>query len=457
MKQFLFLIAILAIAIKTMAIFLGGPIPLHRDSLGYWELSTLVLQGDFLMLDAPIAYRTPGYPWFLAILRLFGENHSMWLIAVVQSVLYVGSVWVASNIAQKITKLPSSRTITAICLLPAISAIQYTNAVLSETIFTLTLLVHLSSVLSYSQKPSNGNAIWSATTLAILILIKPIAVLLWIAHVILLLYYLIRRSRSPVFQAFRFYQKSHLTFSLLIVICLVGPWVMRNHLLFGRPSLTEFVGRNLWIVTFQDGSGSSLPFSPTPATVVVQQRMQAPSLGSISRSTWVVSNQLVRSGLNDAQTDQLMKQVAIDSISKNRLDFLKKMIRRCVNFWRCPHTDPLKQGGYPREFSPQYSWNIPLSAIEWLLSHRFSQSVFGNTLLTGCVLLSLLILLRNPPSRPSALWLSLIFAYFSIITGVFEIPDYRYRLIIEPLAATSIGSAISTVLSKRELIASTAD
>jgi hypothetical protein len=45
----------------------------------------------------------------------------------------------------------------------------------------------------------------------------------------------------------------------------------------------------------------------------------------------------------------------------------------------------------------------------------------------------------------------LILTYFCVITGLFEIPDYRYRMVVEPIVAMVIGSAIAVLLSKRRL------
>lgn len=62
MRKFLVLILLLLIATKTAAVLLEGPVPIQRDAFGYWKLSALVMQGDLLMLQDPIAYRTPIYP-----------------------------------------------------------------------------------------------------------------------------------------------------------------------------------------------------------------------------------------------------------------------------------------------------------------------------------------------------------------------------------------------------------
>ena len=105
MRQLLFLVVILVISTKTLLIFLGGPVALERDSLGYWNLSTSVMQGDILLTSEPIAYRTPVYPWFLAFGRLLAGEHSLADYANA-GLLYVCTVYLAANLALKILNFP---------------------------------------------------------------------------------------------------------------------------------------------------------------------------------------------------------------------------------------------------------------------------------------------------------------------------------------------------------------
>jgi len=44
-----------------------------------------------------------------------------------------------------------------------------------------------------------------------------------------------------------------------------------------------------------------------------------------------------------------------------------------------------------------------------------------------------------PATRPFGVWFGLLLAYLSVVTGLVEIPTYRYRLVIEPLAAAAVG------------------
>ena len=133
------------------------------------------------------------------------------------------------------------------------------------------------------------------------------------------------------------------------------------------------------------------------------------------------------------------------------------MLRRIVNYWRCANTDLLMQGVSSGESSPQQNWNHNLNWPQKWLERRGSQSVLCNTVLTIAMFLSLVYLFMNQTTRPQAIWLSLILTYFCVVTGTLEIPDYRYRLIVEPIVAATLGSAWAVLMSKKERVALIAD
>ena len=99
MRKLLVLVLLLLIATKTAAILLAGPVPIQRDALGYWKLSVLVMQGDVLMFQAPIAYRTPVYPWFLATIRFLSGAHTLQVLTAIQGLFSLGSLIIAASIA----------------------------------------------------------------------------------------------------------------------------------------------------------------------------------------------------------------------------------------------------------------------------------------------------------------------------------------------------------------------
>jgi len=457
------LLLLALITVKTAAIVLRGPVPLERDAMGYWHLSTLVMEGDVLMLSEPIAYRTPVYPWFLAVLRTIAGPNSLWIISLVQGCLLVVAVVIAARLASRITRLPLAALCTLFAAIPGVSALTYCTAILSEPLFMFLLMLNLAAVFNYAESGGMSRAFWAAITFALALLTRPIVLLLWVVHLVLIAWMAWRRRRAgkPLsnlgHRRAPIDRPAHLLVAAATVLLFCSPWMLRNQYLFGEPFLTEFLGRNIWIVAFQDGSGTGLSLPKGEAADQLRLRLERVDAEQQWQGTWGVSNALVRSGLQDPDADRLMQQVAFDAIRTDPATFLGKAFRRCVNFWRCAATDLPNQGLKSGPYYNQTYWNRPVPLVEWAIEHRWSRSVAGNTLLMFLLLASLLVLLIRPVTRPQGLWLALILGYFSVLTGVLEIPAYRYRMVVEPVVCMVMGSAVAVLLSRRRLEAKLVD
>lgn len=452
MRRLLILLLFALVAAKVGAILARGPAEIERDAFGYWHLSSLVMHGDLFMLGEPIAYRTPIYPWFLALVRSISDWPLLTIVSI-QGVLAVASITIASLIAGRLTKEPSASVLTWVAALPAVSAFTFAATILSETLFIFLMMLNMLAVLDYAKYGTAGRAIWVAVTFAVALLTRPIILLLWIPHLIFLIYIHLRKRKrlgaGSIGRVRLHHRFGHLAIAAATVLLLASPWLARNYHVFDKPFLTEFVGRNVWIVTFQDGSGAGLSMADSQATEKLKWRLANVGESEEWQSTWKVSNALVASGLDDAQSDRLMKRVALDAIASDRSPFEFKAIRRIVNFWRCPATDLPEQGKVDGNYRGQPTWARDLPPVDWVIEHRGSQSVALNTLLVALLGAATLYLIVKYQTRPYGVWLGLIFSYFAVITGLLEIPDYRYRIVIEPLAALTIGSAVAIMWSSR--------
>lgn len=471
MRRLITLLLLALLAAKIAATLARGPVGIELDAFGYWRLSELVCEGDLGLLGEPIAYRTPIYPYFVATIREFMGSRALLTIVAIQGVLTLATIAIAGLLAARWTKLPWAMPLTFLAALPMVSGLTFAAAVLSETLFIFLLMLNLWAVTSYVGLSTKGRAFWIGVTLALTMLTRPIVLLIWIPHTLFVSYVLFRRWRHTRRRRVRHrievrptsdgtlsvvqlpetgvrHRVGHALLAIVVLGAILSPWLMRNHHLFGSPRLTEFVGRNVWIVTFQDGSGAGLELPQTESSEELQKRMADVGATENWRDTWTVSNALVASGLNDAQADRLMQQVAVEAIQKHPESFGKKAFRRIVNFWRCAATDLPPQGG-KQNYRGQWTWQYDVPPIDWAIEHRWSRLVWGNTLLTGIIGAATLLLIVNSPTRPYGVWVFLILSYFAVVTGVLEIPAYRYRVVIEPLAATTIGAAAAVALSWR--------
>ena len=493
-------VLLILIVVKVVLVAARGPAPIELDARQYWDLSSQVMAGDPWLIGVPIAYRTPMYPWFLAVIRTLGGPFELPAVVVAQAIAAVASVAFAARLAWLLTESKRAVAVTLSCLLPSISAMTYVPVVLTETLFTTLWMANLVTVATYAKRPTLGSATLAAITYAACLLTRPIVLLAFVPH--LLLVWMVTRGRrsshttrasghplagavagagaeatpngnssgDKTFGSIR----GHAVVAIGIVALMVGPWLARNRQLFGETFLTEFLGRNVWIVTFQQGpsvAGFDLPDSP--AGDELRRRIEPlssapprddalpagddalPAGDEDWRNTWTVSNQLRRSGLDDAEADRLMKRVAFDAIVDSPWAFSGHAIRRIVNYWRCAATElpepvaagiPPAHAGIPPDRArnpparggPTWSWR-PGWMESWI-ANRWSRSVTINGLIAAVIASATVAMIVRPSTRPFGVWFGLLFAYVSVITGLVEIPTYRYRLVIEPLAAAAVGS-----------------
>ncbi len=414
----------------------------------------MVMGGDVMMLAEPSARHPPLYPWSLAIVRLFGGPLALQAVVIAQGVLFVATIWIAGHIAARMTKLPRAMPLTMAFSLPSLSALTFSAAALPETLFAFLCGLNLLAILDYAKHGTGGRSVWVGITFALTLLLCPIVVLLWLPHVFFLLYVHVRRrrrlgKRSPGRTRLH-HRVLHLGIATITVGILIAPWIMRNQYLFDSPVLTETIGRRVWGVTFGDSWGSELDLPPSLSTDELRRRLDR---GSDTVENWRepqrVSRALIRSGLDDVEADRLMRQIAMDAIASNPGAFARQASRRTIAFWNCASTDLPSQGPSAGEFHRQQTWSKNVPPVDWMIEHRWSKSVLLNGLLAAVAGAALLFLMINYPTRPYAVWLALIFAYFAIAIGVLEFPSYRHRIVVESMLAMVGASALAVVLSRR--------
>ena len=188
----------LLIGAKTMAVLAAGPMAIERDALGYWNLSAGVLDGDLLMLGQPVAYRTPMYPWLVAGVRYLAGANALQMLVALQGILIVATALVAGRLAVSISGRPAAFLGTLLTTSLGVAHVTYGRAVMTETLFAFLLMLHLQSCAGYAKNPSCWRGVGSALTLAICVLTRPIAMLLWIPDLVLIVWIARQIGRAHV-------------------------------------------------------------------------------------------------------------------------------------------------------------------------------------------------------------------------------------------------------------------
>ena len=219
-------IFVLALALR-LALITAHERPLFSDEIDYDQLArTMVATGSFSQDGHPTAYRTVGYPAFVAgVYALGGPDPRR--VHVVQAVLSAATSALLFAVAGGGAVGLWAAGIWA--LYP--SAILYTDLVMPESLFVFVLLVAL---LTWTRvRTPEGGPIALGALLGALALIKPQAVLLLAALPLAARALGRRPTRWGLV----------LTGAALVLL----PWIARNTIRLGRPTLVTSVGANLLI------------------------------------------------------------------------------------------------------------------------------------------------------------------------------------------------------------------
>lgn len=436
-------VALLTVEIaKNALLFAIGPPAPQLDARAYWERGSQIASGDLWMRQNPVSYLTPGQPVFLAFCQITFGSFALVAASALQHIMVVltalVTAWMCGRISENRWVALCGLGLSACCLARPF----YANAVLTETLFTFLITLHLAIVLQYQRSPSLKFALGMGASLGASILVRPIAQLLWLP-----VFLVTFPTKSPEWRTRLSAAARHAAMAGLVVILFVAPWYARNWRLFGEPFLTKFTGRNLWIVTFQPDPGAGLPF---PTDVAGQRLLaileDAPDPVDL-RHTWSVSNALYEQGVEDAAIDELMLSVCLSAIERRPLQFGFHAFKRFVNFWRTaldpfPYYAALDMQRV--DYRGQFAWRSHQLEAFWapVLDRAPPRFLRWNELVTLLTAAGVLGLLFRRGTRRAGLTIGLTLLYFSAVTAALEIPNYRYRMILEPLMIVAICSGI---------------
>ena len=435
---------LLIATIVRLGFALRPPPFLTPDSQGYylpgWELA----QGFGF---GPELRRTPAYPLFIAwVVLLFGEDlRGLMLAQHALGVLTAGLTFVLGRLAYG--RLAGLLAGLGVAL--AGPLLIYEHYVLTEALFTPLLTLALLLALSALRHPSRGRLVAAGLSLAAATLTRPVAdVLLPLLPLALLL-----RAR-PWRQAPR-----QIGWYLVGLALLLLPWMTRNALAHGTFSAEGALGQALIGRTARHDDPDRFYHCPpvgdpgdlrTAAVGVICDAIaaagdEAPSGGGITETT------RTRLGLSQAQTSNLLRQVAVDAILSQPGYYLSGTITKAVEIlvgkretvlapWRerttrnwdnkwDPRLTPLVQTVPPAE-GPEYE------RADALIS--FFQPWRWRGPLALLLALGLLGALARPAWR-RALLLPASAGLIVLASAALDGNVWRYRYPVDPLLAVTIG------------------
>lgn len=418
--------------LKHAALIAAGQLQPWGDSTVYWRMAGDVAAGDWWLTNHPVAYRTPGYPWLVGLIRSGAGEYALFSTVVLQhacvwltTLLTVASTWRVSQ---------SVRATILAWVVCAFSTARplYANWLLTESLATLfCMLACWLFLLAY------GCGCWKRLAFAGFVLgcgvlVRPALLAVVPAVVVLGMWIAARYSRA-------WFRRGLVGLAAPVILGLtLLPWCIRNSLLFDRFSLVVFTGRELWTASFSPWPGAHLPYPAGPEADELLAQLGRTEIDW--RHHWSVSRVLARRGWNDAEIDLAMERVARQAIAERPLTAAVCMLARCGTFWYCWEwpTDLTREPAdieARRVYADQFRWHSPgwqarvIMFLKWSPErHRIASLVMVLLSWTGLVRL----LLREQ-TRPAAVFIGLILVTTTLLTATLEIPLYRYRCGLEPL------------------------
>ena len=233
-EVFLFTLCLL---IRLAVVWTIPEIRVSSDSLEYLQLADSLDKDGSFSRDGQIeTYRTPGYPFFLFVLRkIFGSDQTRW-IASMQALLSA----LSAMLVFRLTKCAFGRD--AANLAAVLIALNpgdgyCVTSILTESLFAFTL-IGLAAVWRFRPFPvSYFNFLLCGILVGVATLIRPVAVLLFIPLTGLLAFRT-QTLRSTAAQACAF---------LIGVGCVQGTWMVRNYAQYGVAYLSEISSADLYV------------------------------------------------------------------------------------------------------------------------------------------------------------------------------------------------------------------
>ena len=437
------LILLLVEAVKLAAFCAAAPAVRASDAGGYWMLGDQVAHADIWMARNPVAYRTPGYPWMIGLLKALCGRHGWFVVVALQYC----AVWLTSALTawwtMRVTGRPWLAVLSlGICVISAARP-SHASTIMTETFFTLFFTATLVSISLLGEKISLRRSFLIGVLWGFTWLLRPVAATL--APAWFVAFWLLHPTKFNFSSRERFLS-AIVTVGVLLVM--LGPWMVRNKLLFQRPSLTVFLGRELWLTTFGPGQPTPPSLPDTEASRRLQEFVLKGGDVPAWNNQWTVTTRLTDAGLSDVEADELMKSVSQEAISRNPFRTLARFIWRSIDFWRSVYSCSMTFFEGLSEFDQladhgDLSWQSQRcqSFRDAWLKNAWEGRLLGIELMSTLALVGLGGLWLSPRTWRLAAVLTAAILGTSLLTAVVEYPSYRYRMILEPvmIVCTMVG------------------
>ena len=197
----------------------------------YVELADNLMKNQVFSLSpnapfAPEIFRTPGYPAFLAFLKLLGMESPYWAVFF-QEIIYAGCVWLFYRLGTTVFGSRIAKIGTVFLLLEP-GGFTYPKQLLSETLFLPFVIGSVLVVGLYLRNAHWRYMVIAGALMGVGALVRPAILYLPLVIGVTLIVFDYRNGRRWL----------HAGVLVLCFLVVIAPWLARNHHHFGKLMMT---------------------------------------------------------------------------------------------------------------------------------------------------------------------------------------------------------------------------
>ena len=344
---------------------------------------------DARFYQTVVAYRTPGYPFFVALFNADPRS-----VRLAQALLDTSTVLAVFLIARRwLAAGPALLASASITFNPFL--VYFSSLLLSETLFTAMLAWGVALLVL------RPNYIWGGVVLALSVLVRPSAAALPVVLGICAAF--LHYVPGDVTPRRRWPRLPVGTTMLLLVILTLLPWALRN-----RALLKEWV----WLTT-NGGVTKYDGFNPDATGSSDQDFLASPEMAHLRRMT-------------EVERDAYLSDLAGQWISRTWQDDPTRLFRLTLA--------KLARTWSPIPLSEEFGGRREYRAIAWLYSIPFYVLVVVGLWSPGIPRVAKLLLVAPA-------------AYFTVVHAM-SVGSLRYRIPVEPLLAVLAAAGPVVLLSR---------
>jgi hypothetical protein len=454
--QVLIIVAVFIVSRIIVKLF-GIQLDTHALS-DYWQyLDIRTLQNNLLVGVWYDHAQPPLFNLFLGSVLKIGGSHSVFLFASILRLISLVNALLLFFIVKKITTISFLPTISAIVYLLSPATLILETELFYTNVVSLLLLASVFYLIRITETDGRWNAFGVIFPLVILCLTRSVYHILWLIIVVALILFYFRKKTA---------WKS-LMLASLSGILLVGGWYVKNKILFGKFTVSSWIGMNMARNVFHDNEvkDSSRIEAYEPFSKISVYRKFLDTQYENKFKGWN-DRDLLQEFKNDSFINEteisyipvsaLYQKASVDFIRNHPRAYVKNVIQSSVLYFApgTLYSLAVKKAGKIKYYDLLYSFNLTSFAKDKQQRRiMLTISALPKMILYLFVFfIAVRLFVQSRSITPWNLFIIMTISYVFLVGSLFEhYENMRFRFETEPLFLILAAQVFSRLISRFQI------